>query len=448
MKYPRLSQEFGKLTTAAANRLLVRSGLVLALSILVCAALQAGLAPGVAGVCLGGVLAAIGAALAVHALLLGIVLHRRAEIERSLAEARRAADEANSARDDFLSNISHEIRTPANAMVSMAELLRETALDAQQETFAVAIQESAAALVVVVDRMLDVSGNGAFRGRAPQPRAEAARPESAPPLPAQTQAAMPVAEDAETPAILLVEDNLMNQKVAVHQLHALGHRVCLAGNGVEALAMLAKHSFDLILMDCQMPVMDGFEATRRIRLAERETGWRVNIVAMTANTMEGDRERCLDAGMDDYLAKPVSRPQLAKVLERYLPREAMGRQAVLPVLDPTRLEDLLGSDPKVQKDMLVLFLNTSSGPVAELHAAAASRDFSAAQPLADRLAGSGDNLGLKEFAALAHQAWIAARAGDGDKLARADADMQEAFERVRHLVNDRGRNDEDIAVRA
>ncbi len=106
--------------------------------------------------------------------------------------------------------------------------------------------------------------------------------------------------------LLLVEDNPVNRKVAVRILEKAGLFVTVATNGLEGVEAYRTNAFDLILMDCQMPVMDGFQATARIRDLERGTTRRVPIVAMTANAMEGDRERCLAAGMDDYLAKPVS----------------------------------------------------------------------------------------------------------------------------------------------
>ncbi|MBL8755750.1 MAG: response regulator, partial [Planctomycetes bacterium] len=116
--------------------------------------------------------------------------------------------------------------------------------------------------------------------------------------------------------ILLVEDNAINQTVARRMLEQLGQTVHLAANGIEALAALQQSPFDLVLMDCQMPEMDGFEATRRIRTnTPKEL---LPIVAMTANSLKGDRERCLEAGMDDYLTKPVRIGELAETLRRWL----------------------------------------------------------------------------------------------------------------------------------
>ncbi len=117
--------------------------------------------------------------------------------------------------------------------------------------------------------------------------------------------------------ILLVEDNLINQKVAVRMLEKRGFSCDIAANGKEAIAQLERESYALILMDCQMPEMDGFAATRAIRRAEEETAHHVPIVAMTANAMRGDREKCLEVGMDDYISKPVDANVLFETVMRW-----------------------------------------------------------------------------------------------------------------------------------
>ncbi len=123
-------------------------------------------------------------------------------------------------------------------------------------------------------------------------------------------------EKAEPRRILLAEDNLVNQRVAVALLKSMGHTVVVAGDGSQALDRLDHESFDLVLMDVQMPEMDGLTATRAIRVREQATGRHIPILAMTAHAMKGDRERCLDAGMDDYVTKPVSRKGLAEAVAR------------------------------------------------------------------------------------------------------------------------------------
>src|SRR5262249_5914629 len=131
--------------------------------------------------------------------------------------------------------------------------------------------------------------------------------------------------------ILLAEDGLTNQRFAKDLLERRGHTVTIAGNGVEAVAAIEQEAFDVVLMDVQMPGMDGMEATGRIRARERTTGARVPIVAMTAHAMKGDRERCLEAGMDDYVPNPIRAEDLYRALE---PVEravhASGSQAAAP----------------------------------------------------------------------------------------------------------------------
>lgn len=119
-----------------------------------------------------------------------------------------------------------------------------------------------------------------------------------------------------TGRVLLVEDNPVNQRIAVHALQRLGMVVDAAVNGQEALDAVSKTRFDLIFMDCQMPGMDGYEATRHLR--NLEVGSRTPVIALTAHAMQGDRERCLEAGMDDYLTKPFNLPSLRQIVERWM----------------------------------------------------------------------------------------------------------------------------------
>ena len=151
-------------------------------------------------------------------------------------------------------------------------------------------------------------------------------------------------------AILLVEDNDINRILATTILDRLGHRTTVASDGGQAVALCARQRFDLVLMDMQMPVLDGLQATAQIRALDSPMR-RVPVIALTANALRGDRERCLEAGMDDYLSKPFSSEQLAAMIDQWLPGRASGWAATAAaafdatagegaVLDPGALEQL------------------------------------------------------------------------------------------------------------
>jgi len=118
--------------------------------------------------------------------------------------------------------------------------------------------------------------------------------------------------------ILLVEDNIVNQKVAIRLLEKLGHSFILAENGIQAVEAVEKNSFDLILMDVQMPKMGGLEATAIIRMKEEKLGKHTPIIAMTAYALCGDREKCIGAGMDEYLVKPINVQKLKTTIQQFM----------------------------------------------------------------------------------------------------------------------------------
>ncbi|HVS31589.1 MAG TPA: response regulator, partial [Thermoanaerobaculia bacterium] len=170
-----------------------------------------------------------------------------------------------------------------------------------------------------------------------------------PPAPATSSMTTRAARDHIR--VLVVEDNPVNQRVAVRQLHRLGVTVDTVVNGVEALEAVGRIRYDLVLMDIQMPEMDGYEASRQIRQREGRTR-HTPIVALTANALQGDREKCLAAGMDDYLSKPVREEDLARTIERWLP-DRVSDEALAPDVVATLRQ--LGGD-EFLREVAVLFL--------------------------------------------------------------------------------------------
>jgi CheY-like chemotaxis protein/HPt (histidine-containing phosphotransfer) domain-containing protein len=228
--------------------------------------------------------------------------------------------------------------------------------------------------------------------------------------------------------ILIAEDNLVNQMVALGQLHNLGYRAEAVLNGRELLKVLENNPVDLILMDCQMPEMDGFETTAEIRRREG-TARHTTIIAMTANALDGDRERCLAAGMDDYLSKPVKSDALRLKLERWAKpdesRKALTEeketadQTSDSVTDtPTRLprreppidQVQLASLREIRQpgvdfvtELIDLFLNEATSHLKALHEAVMKHDAVEIQRMAHRLKGSSANMGATQMAALSEE---------------------------------------------
>jgi len=172
--------------------------------------------------------------------------------------------------------------------------------------------------------------------------------------------------------ILLAEDNIVNQRLAVHMLEKWGHSIEVAGNGKLALEAMLRKSFDVVLMDVQMPEMGGFETTEKIRERERATGEHVPIVAMTAHAMKGDREKCLEAGMDDYVSKPISAQQLNAILEKIAAAVVptpMEHGTAPPSIDRADLLKRFGGDAEVLRDVAEAFVGESPRLLSEVRAA-------------------------------------------------------------------------------
>ncbi|TAN02751.1 MAG: response regulator [Rhodanobacteraceae bacterium] len=268
-------------------------------------------------------------------------------------------------------------------------------------------------------------------GIAPQGRAQPVL--SVPALPA-----IPAGKPAQamTGKVLLVEDHPVNQKVAQKLLERLGLAVDVAENGEVALDKVGQHAYAMVLMDCQMPVLDGYSATRRLREIESEQGKpRLPVIAMTAHAMSGDRERCLQAGMDDYLSKPLDRQLLEQTLARWMqqsPQAIAEAASAAPAtsITPTEaakpamnispppdtldtatlvdLEDIMGDELVTLVDA---YLRDGETRMQNLHEAAARGDSAEVGKLAHSLKSSSANLGAMPLSTRARQVEEAARSG-------------------------------------
>lgn len=211
--------------------------------------------------------------------------------------------------------------------------------------------------------------------------------------------------------ILVVEDNKVNQTVISLNLESLGYTFDVANNGVEALKYLSTQICDLILMDCQMPEMDGFEATRNIRLLKDKTKSNIPIVALTANAMKGDRERCLDAGMNDFLTKPLDVEALSKSLDKWLQKNssvemerdfAMTNKNSISAIDIGAIEKLKKLQkpgrPSLLTNLITLYFESAHESMKSIRTSAQKNDLQGLSAAAHSLKSSSANLGAQAFA--------------------------------------------------
>jgi len=250
--------------------------------------------------------------------------------------------------------------------------------------------------------------------------------------------------------VLLAEDNAVNRKVALGMLKKLGFTADSVADGEQVLSALSERTYDLVLMDCQMPVMDGYEAARRIRALEKPGGKRIPVVAMTAYAMSGDRERCIEAGMDDYLAKPISIEALSAALASWLPhREGPGGTDGSPRRSepPTprketetcaksavwRKDELLNrllGDEEMTREILEAFLEDIPREIDSLAAAVAVGNTPTVELLAHTIKGAAGNVGSEGLRSAAFEMESAAKKGD---LSGAQALLKSIRQEFEHL---------------
>ena len=217
-------------------------------------------------------------------------------------------------------------------------------------------------------------------------------------------------------------------------LENLGHQATVVGDGVQALAALEAGAFDLVLMDIQMPEMDGFEALATLRERERLRGGHMPVFALTALAMKGDREHCLDAGFDDYLSKPLRSMELRQAID-HLEVGPAGHQEHAPI-SLERLHKTCDGDLEFMRELIESYLDTSPGLLARIDAAIEAGDAARLTAEAHGWKGISQSMGLEEFSSLCKQMEDAGRRGDLSQARCVAASIHPAWERIRLSLQD------------
>jgi CheY-like chemotaxis protein/HPt (histidine-containing phosphotransfer) domain-containing protein len=256
--------------------------------------------------------------------------------------------------------------------------------------------------------------------------------------------------------ILLAEDNIVNQQVAVGILKKLGLHADAVANGAEAVKALETLPYDLVLMDVQMPEMNGYEATRQIRdLQSLVQNHQIPVIAMTANAMQGDREKCLKAGMNDYISKPVSPQSLAEVLETWLPKEtaaattehsrgksehatsASNKEPKIPVFDRAGMLARLMDDEDLVKAVAESFLEDIPRQINALRSFLETGDIGSSERQAHNIKGAAANVGGEVLRVVAYEIEKTAKAGDLGTAISVMADLEVQFDALKEaMVNE------------
>jgi two-component system, sensor histidine kinase and response regulator len=252
-----------------------------------------------------------------------------------------------------------------------------------------------------------------------------------------------------TGQVLLVEDNFVNQKVAVKFLERLGCSVEVANNGAEGVAACQRTRFDIVLMDVQMPVMDGIAATRRIRELERSE--HVPIIALTANAMSGDREKCEAAGMDGYLTKPIEVDRLRSILAKFglshgdtaaaaaptpVHRAEQRREESPPPVDLHGFNLITDGDAAFAQELIAAFIESAEQQLTEMSAAIASLNRDALARAAHKLRGASANIHAATLQSLCSQMESESAGAEPLALQQCCSQLRQEFERTRRFLSD------------
>jgi CheY-like chemotaxis protein len=329
-------------------------------------------------------------------------------------------------------SLSHELRTPMTVVIGATELLLESTLDDDQRAVVEGVHNSGQQLLSILNQVLDGPRDS---GRSVQP------------------------SDFSKPATrldgraLVVEDNDFNQRLISHTLSGIGCQVESVSNGMDALAKLGLSDYDVILMDCHMPGLDGFDTAREIRRLERGKQ-RVPIIAVTAGGVGETRSACLAAGMDDYVAKPFSlatlRARVAYWISRRRDSEPVPLAAPLTVpvpsqetathLDLSRLEELATEEGSAQiaLELSGIFLEDIVRRLVAFSDAARTRDLTACLGLAHAIKGACGNFGAVGMARLAEESERRCRAGALDQIFPLAVKLGEELALVRAILDEHG----------
>ncbi|GJM04121.1 MAG: hypothetical protein DHS20C09_01120 [marine bacterium B5-7] len=258
--------------------------------------------------------------------------------------------------------------------------------------------------------------------------------------------------------ILLVEDNLVNQKVACGLLKKIGLRADIAGNGQIALDKIAETKYDIVLMDCQMPVMSGYEATEVIRSKEENTSRHLTVIAMTANAMEGDKERCFEAGMDDYLPKPVKLNVLKEVLDKWIKlnhenqaneEKNMGEQPINKSNEVMLDEAVLSSLKEIMDDefidVLKIYMDESVSLMSDIHSGFSDESDELLRAV-HTLKSSSLNVGAMRLADTAANMEVLVKSGDINAAKMYLDDLQDNFTETHSMMNQYTRSNVNAAA--
>jgi two-component system, sensor histidine kinase and response regulator len=230
--------------------------------------------------------------------------------------------------------------------------------------------------------------------------------------------------------VLIAEDNPVNQKVAMLQLKKLGYEAATVGNGRSAVDELTRKNYVLVLMDCQMPEMDGFETTNVIRKSEALTGKHIPIIGLTAHAMEGDRDKCIAAGMDDYLSKPTSLDKMSKMLAKWIQEPTSdSNNDNLRDLEIVLPEELLA-------ELMPLFVTTTQSSINKLREAIEQKELRDLVATAHEIKGAAAGMGAMKVSAISKELEFAGKSEDWQAIPKHFNQLEKSFEALKQIINE------------